>query len=76
MIYTPELVEESNILARYNLESTRQGLKVHSSAESDAIAATERLYAKGLVSQKDGGFLTSRGIVAAEHAQKLLHILS
>ena len=75
MTYTPELAEEIKILARYNLESTQQGLKIHSSAEPQVIAATQRLFDKGLVTQSDGGFLTSLGITAAEHAQKLLQIL-
>ncbi len=75
MTYTPEIVEEINILARYNLESTQQGLKIHSSAEPHVIAATQRLFDKGLVTRSDGGFLTSLGITAAEHAQKLLQIL-
>ena len=75
MTYTPEIVEEINILARYNLESTQQGLKIHSSAEPQVIAATQRLFDKGLISQPDGGFLTSLGITAAEHAQNLLQIL-
>ena len=75
MTYTPDIVEEINILARYNLESTQQGLKIHSSAEPQVIEATQRLFDKGLISQPDGGFLTSLGITAAEHAQNLLQIL-
>jgi len=34
------------------------------------------LHAKGLTSQPDGGYLTSLGRDAAEHAQSLLTILS
>ena len=41
-----------------------------------AIAATQRLYDKGLVTQKDGGYLTPLGLEAAEHAQTLLTVLT
>ena len=38
--------------------------------------AITRLHEKGLISEADGGYLTSLGIDAAEHAQGLLTILS
>ncbi|MBT5330522.1 MAG: TIGR02647 family protein [Porticoccaceae bacterium] len=76
MPYNAEIIEELNILSRYNLDSTQEGIKVHSSAESDAIAATQRLFDKGLISQADGGYLTSLGLSAAEHSQKILQILT
>jgi|TARA_B110000908_G_scaffold150575_1_gene184670 uncharacterized protein (TIGR02647 family) len=75
MPYTDQIIEEVNILARYNLDTSQEGIKVHSSAESNVIEATERLFNKGLVSQQDGGYLTSLGRDAAEHAQNLLFIL-
>ena len=40
------------------------------------IAATRRLHAKGLLTLVDGGYLTSLGRDAAEHAQAVLTILS
>ena len=76
MPYTDQIIEEVNIIARYNLDTSQEGIKVHSSAESDVIEATERLFNKGLVSQQDGGYLTSLGRDAAEHAQNLLFILN
>jgi uncharacterized protein (TIGR02647 family) len=76
MVMTVELVEEINILAHYNLTSIQEGIKVHGSAKPELIAATERLFEKGLVSQIDGGYLTDLGIEAAEHAQTLLTILA
>ncbi|MBA1273153.1 TIGR02647 family protein [Stutzerimonas azotifigens] len=76
MTYTPELVAELEMLTLFNLENTLEGLKVHQDAAPDAIAATGRLHAKGLTSQPDGGYLTSLGRDAAEHAQSLLTILS
>ena len=39
------------------------------------MAAAERLHAKGLLTQPDGGYLTSLGLDAAEHSQTLLTIL-
>ena len=76
MPYSKDMLEEIKILTHYNLDTTQEGIKVHSSADSGAIAAAQRLYAKGLVSQSDGGYLTSLGRTAAEHAQDLLRILS
>ncbi len=76
MSYTPDLVAELEILRLFNLDNTLEGLKVHQSADPNAIAATQRLHAKGLTSQPDGGYLTSLGRDAAEHAQSLLTILS
>jgi hypothetical protein len=40
------------------------------------IAATQRLYDKGLLTQADGGYLTSLGRDAAEYAQAALTILT
>lgn len=75
MSFTPELVAELEILALFNLGNTQEGLKVHNGAAPQAIAAAKRLHDKGLVSQPDGGYLTSLGLDAAEHAQTLLTIL-
>lgn len=72
---TQEMVTEINILSLYNLDTNQEGIKVHSSAKPEAIAATQRLFDKGLVSQADGGYLTILGITAAEHAQSLIQIL-
>ncbi|MDR5904253.1 MULTISPECIES: TIGR02647 family protein [Halomonadaceae] len=76
MTYTAELLEELKILRLFNLATTQEGIKVHSSAEAEAIAATRRLYEKGLVTQEDGGYLTTLGHDAAHHAQDLLTILN
>ncbi|KMT53499.1 TIGR02647 family protein [Pseudomonas fildesensis] len=76
MSYTPELVAELEILALFNLGSSQEGLKVHQTAAPTAIAAARRLYDKDLIDQPDGGYLTSLGRDAAEHAQSLLTILT
>ncbi len=74
-MYTLQHIEELNILARYNLKTTQEGLKIHSSAEPEVIAAVQRLFDKALISQADGGYLTELGRKAAEHAQDLLLIV-
>lgn len=74
-MFNTELSEELNLLSKYNLKNEQDGIKVHHEAPSELIAAAERLHDKGLVSQKDGGYLTDLGRKAAEHAQDLLIIL-
>ena len=76
MRYTQEQLDEMDILIRYNLQSTQQGIKVHSKANKEQIAAVQRLFDKGLVTAIDGGYLTDLGRKAAEHAQALLLMLS
>ena len=76
MSYTPELVAELEVLCQFNLENLQEGLKVHHNASPSTIAAFSRLHAKGLITQADGGYLTSLGRDAAEQAQTLLTILS
>ena len=76
MPYKPEILEELNILARYNLHTTQEGIKIHSCASPSVITATQRLFDKGLISQVDGGYLTPLGRTAAEHAQNLLQIIN
>lgn len=76
MAYTPEVIAELEILARFNLGNTLEGIKVHHDAPPEAIAATRRLHDKGLLTEPDGGYLTSLGLDAAEQAQNLLTILA
>lgn len=75
MPYTPEIIEELKLLARFNLDTSQEGIKVHSTAEPQVIEATQRLFTKGLLTQVDGGYLTVLGRTAAEHTQDLLRIL-
>lgn len=76
MAFTSELIAELEILALFNLGTTQEGIKVHHTATASAIAAAKRLHDKGLINQPDGGYLTSLGLDAAEHAQVLLTILN
>ena len=75
MAFTAELKDELEILALFNLSTTQEGIKVHSDARPELVAAAQRLHNKGLTTQTDGGYLTGLGHDAAEHAQALLAIL-
>ncbi|NVJ67494.1 MAG: TIGR02647 family protein [Gammaproteobacteria bacterium] len=71
-----QLLEEIKVLVLFPTDSLQEGLKVHSNASTDAIAATERLFNKGIISQPDGGYLTDLGIELANHTHHLLSALS
>ena len=73
---TPDDITEINLLSQFDLSNSQAGLKIHShDADPATVAAAERLHAKGLLTQPDGGYLTSLGLDAAEHSQTLLPIL-
>ncbi|MFT3848838.1 MAG: TIGR02647 family protein [Propionivibrio sp.] len=76
MPFTTDLVQELNALIRFDLDNGQQGIKVHKTAEGEVIAAVQRLHAKGLITQVNGGYLTSLGRDAAEHAQATLGLLT
>ena len=76
MHYSKDHLAELDILIQYSMDSTQQGLKIHSSASDENIDAIERLFDKGLVTATDGGYLTELGRKAAEHAQALILMLA
>lgn len=76
MRYTSDLVHELNTLIRFDLDTSQHGIKVHKTADAEVIAAVQRLHAKGLLTQADGGYLTSLGREAAGHAQVMLGFLT
>jgi len=78
MMCSNESLEEIKLLSQFNLESmATTGIKVHAhEAAEDAVAAAARLFEKGLTDQVDGGYLTERGIEAANHAQSLVRLLT
>ncbi|WP_152208578.1 TIGR02647 family protein [Marinobacter changyiensis] len=77
MPFSPDQIEELNLLTLFNLTSAQEGIKVHRhSAAPESVTAAERLFKKGLITQVDGGYLTPLGSETAEHTQKLLTILS
>jgi len=75
MSLTPKLIEELELLNLFNLDSTQEGLKVHHDANPQMIDAAARLFEKGIISQRDGGYLTDRGVETAEHVQLLVKML-
>ena len=76
MPFTSDLVQELNALIRFDLDTGQQGIKVHKNADAEVIGAVQRLHAKGLITQTDGGYLTSLGRDAAAHAQALRGLLT
>jgi len=76
MQFSTELLDELHILTLYKTESLQEGIKIHSSAAPGVIAAAQRLFDKGIITLNDGGYLTPRGLEAAEHAHSLLGLLA
>lgn len=76
MSFTPEMVAEMKVLALFDLNSTQEGLKVHHTADPVLIEAAKRLYDKDLITQTDGGYLTSLGRDSVENVKTLLSILT
>ncbi len=72
-----ERLEEIKLLNQFDLGSSATGIKVHShQASEELVAAAVRLYEMGLTDHVDGGYLTERGIEAANHAQSLMKLLA
>jgi uncharacterized protein (TIGR02647 family) len=76
MKFTPATIAELNLLLQFDLSSLQTGIKVHHDAAPELVTAAQSLFDKGLSTQTDGGYLTDLGIEVAEHAQKLLAVLS
>lgn len=76
MHFTQENLDELNMLLHYKLTTTLEGIKVHTTAAPSIIAATKRLYQKGLITLEDGGYLTALGHETAEHAHALLGLMN
>lgn len=75
MPITADMLDELNVLMKFDLSTTLAGIKVHSDATPKTIAASQRLFEKGLLTQADGGYLTSLGYEAAQHVQSAVMIL-
>jgi uncharacterized protein (TIGR02647 family) len=76
MSFTQDQMDEMDVLIRYRLDTTLEGIKIHRNADPRVINAAERLFEKGLITQSDGGYLTDLGRETAEHAQALLLLLA
>jgi uncharacterized protein (TIGR02647 family) len=75
MKFDQDIIDELNILTQYDLANTEQGIKIHRDADAATIAATTRLFDKGLIDKDDGGYLTKMGRIASEHANSLIGLL-
>ena len=75
MSLSAELLDEITVLNLFNQNTTQQGIKIHSDADPAIISAADRLFAKGIITLEDGGYLTPLGQEAAEHARALITML-
>ena len=71
MTFSPELVDELNLLLKFPDKSLLQGLKIHHDAEGATVSAAKRLFDKGIITLPDGGYLTDLGHDLLEHGQVL-----
>ena len=71
MIITTEMLDEMNLLLQFKSSSLMSGIKIHSDAAPENIAAAQRLFDKGLTDHVDGGYLTDAGVELLEH----IHVL-
>ncbi len=77
MAFNADMVAELNLLLLFPEQSLMQGLKVHhNDASSEMVAAAQRLYDKGIVTQADGGYLTDLGYDLADHARVIQSALN
>ena len=66
--FDQDMLDELNLLLKFPTDSLLQALKIHHDASQSMVNAASRLYAKGLITQPDGGYLTDLGIDLADHA--------
>lgn len=76
MVFSDVMLEELNLLLKFPTRTLMQGLKIHQDANPSTIEAAQRLYAKGVITQPDGGYLTDLGHDLSDLAQKLQLALS
>ena len=69
-----DLADEIDLLLKFP-DSSMEGLKIHHGADRSLVEAAGRLFAKGLITQKDGGYLTDAGREAAQSAALLLGLM-
>lgn len=75
MSFSEQTIQELNLLLRFP-DTTMEGLKIHHDADAEVIDAAQRLFDKGLTSQKDGGYLTDLGHTAASHVKDLQQLIT
>ncbi len=74
--FDDDMTAELNLLLKFPQDSLMQGLKIHHDASQSIVHAAERLYAKGIITKPDGGYLTDLGVDIADHARHLQLALS
>ena len=74
--YTADNLAELNVLMLYDDSTSLEGIKIHKSADPSAITAANSLFEKGIITQADGGYLTSLGREVAEHTLALYTMLN
>lgn len=76
MPFNQELTDELNLILKFPNRSLMQGIKIHQDADPSNVAAARRLFEKGIVTRRDGGYLTDLGHDLAEHAQVIQSALT
>ena len=71
-----ELIEELNLLMRFGRDASSEAMEIYPNSDQAMIAAAARLFAKGLISQRDGGRLTDTGLEAAECMSRLANLVA
>jgi len=71
MAFSREVIDELDLLLKFPSESLMQGLKIHHDASQSIVEASARLYAKGLITQVDGGYLTELGVEVVDHLRRI-----
>ncbi|WP_414828651.1 TIGR02647 family protein [Alteromonas sp. H39] len=74
--FDDDMTAELNLILKFPQDSLMQGLKIHHDASQSIVHAAERLFAKGIITKPDGGYLTDLGIDIADHARHLQMALS
>jgi uncharacterized protein (TIGR02647 family) len=76
MKFTQQHIAELNLLLQFDISSAATGIKVHGDAADELKQAVQSLYEKQLCTLPDGGYLTDEGIEMAEHADKLIRVIT
>lgn len=73
MVLDAELIDELNLLLRYQMTSTSAGgVELGEAADPAIIAAAKRLHQKGLIERPNGGNLTDSGREAVDRLSRLI----
>lgn len=76
MSFTAKNHAEMDLLLQFTPATHLKGIKIHHTASPALVAAAQRLYDYGFITQADGGYLTDLGSKASEHAHALYTMLN